>query len=130
MHSITSITVQSIHLAAGHVRKSFTAFSGAQVSSVSNYAVVSGTQRRLNFSGVGSLSITLELLYTVLLGRASPVAMCVTFMSLIPSVLTMILKPINTGNGITGLLIFPHLRSYYRDYCGCRFCVILYYIPM
>ena len=69
------------HFIAGHVIKSFTAFSGAQVSSVSNYTILSVTQRRLMLSNVGSPSITLELLNAVLLRRSSPVATSVAFMS-------------------------------------------------
>ena len=68
--------------------------SGVERWSVSNHAIVLVTQRCLNFSGVGSQSITLELLHAVLLERASPVAMSVVFMSLNPAVLPMILKPI------------------------------------
>ena len=52
------------------------------------------TQRHLMLSGVGSRSVTLELLHAALLGRASPVTMSIAFMSLIPTVLWMILKNI------------------------------------
>ena len=53
--------------------------SGVERSSVSNYTIVSVSQWRLNFSGIGSLSISLELLHAVLLGTAWPVATSVAF---------------------------------------------------
>ena len=53
-------------------------------------------------------------MHAVLLGRASPVATSVAFMSLIPAVLLMILKPLPRYYRSV-LLICPHPRGYYRD---------------
>jgi len=78
--------------------------------------------------GVGSQSITLQLLHAVLLGRALPVVMYVAFMSLNPVVLPMILKPITAVLPLCFLDLFPSPRllpRYQRYYRGCGYRILL-----